>query len=413
MPEFEYTAYQRDDPTASSTTDRIRAESREAATRMLNANGYVPTRLREVREESKGVQVGRVLTSDVGKLFQRVKTQELAFFTSMFATLRDAGIDVLETLEILERNTKNEVLRDVIVEMQNDISQGVQLSDAMARHPKVFDALYVGMVRAGEKTKVAPALFRQAEMLEVSAQTKREVRSMMMYPVVVLIFSLAVFVAMMIFVIPAFQGIFDSLNGQLPKPTQILIDVSDFCKTKWWLFPVIFGGAGFGFVKWKNSPSGEIRWDRFKLDVPKIGEMNKKVVTARFARTLATLQDNGVDLVDALRTSASTTDNKVVEMAIEDAIEGLSHGGRMTESLRESGAFPDIALAMMEAGEVAGRVPYMLDKTAEVYEKEVANTVKGLKAIVEPLMMGVVGVFIGAIVIALYLPMFSIYDQIK
>ena len=236
---------------------------------------------------------------------------------------------------------------------------------------------------------------------------------MMIYPVVLLGFALAVFTLMILVVLPSFQGIFDSVQGQLPKPTRMLISVSDFFMANWWWMGLVAGAGVTGFVKWKRTPDGRMKWDQLKLSSRIFGKINQKVAAARFARTLATLQSSGIDLIESLRIAASTTSNRVVETAVEDAIERLGRGGQMTEALRASDAFPDIALAMMESGETAGRLPYMLDKTAEVYEKEVATSVTSIKSVMQPVFIAVVAIFIGAIVIALYLPMFSIYDQIK
>lgn len=405
MPRFSYTAYASDNP-SNQISDVLEAPSRNDATRMLLARGFQPLTVDEIKEGG--------LSLDMDILPDKVKPQDLAFFSRQLATLVGSGIPVLSALDIAARGSKSKSLKKAVAETRSDVNQGLPLSQALARHPKVFNDLYISLVRAGESGDLQGALNRLAEMLELQAQQRREIRGAMFYPIGVSIFTGVIFVMMMLFVVPAFQDIFKQAGSGLPKPTQMLVAFSDLARKYWFLLPVVAGGAVFGFRKWKASKEGKKIWDTAKLKAPLgIGVLTEKVITARFARTLATLQSSGVPLLQSMEIAGPTADNVIVEKAINEAARDVRNGRQLSAALREAQVFPDLAMSMLESGEKAGRVGEMLNKVAETYEDEVANSVKALKSIMEPALMVGIGIFIGGIVIALYLPMFSIYDKIQ
>lgn len=405
MAKFRYTAYQSSNP-GQQVTDVLEAPGETDATRMLLARGLQPLTIEEVKDSGLNLQM------DI--LPDKVKPQDLAYFSRQMATLVGAGIPVLSAMEIAARGSKKKTLREAVDSARNDINQGLPVSDALARHPKVFDSLYVSLIRAGESGDLQGALNRLADMLELSAQQKREVKGAMVYPLGVAIFTGVILIAMLMFVVPAFQGIFAQAGSGLPTPTQILVNASDLVKKFWYLLPVVIGGGIFGFKRWKQTEQGRSIIDDLKLKMPiGIGTLNEKIVTARFARTLATLQASGVPLLQSLEIAAPTANNKTIEVAVSKAALDVQNGRPLSIALREREVFPDMAMSMLESGEKAGRVGEMLNKVAETYEEEVANAVKALKSVMEPAMMVGIGLFIGVIVVSLYLPMFSIYEKVK
>jgi type IV pilus assembly protein PilC len=405
MSRFKYTAYRSDNP-SNQISDIVEAPSREEATRMLISKGFQPLSIEPVKEGG--------LSMNMDILPDKVKPQDLAFFSRQLATLVGAGIPVMTALDIAARGSKRKSLKLAVDEVRSDVNQGMPLSQAMARHEKVFNYLYVSLVKAGESGDLQGALNRLAEMLELQSQQRREIRGAMVYPIGVAIFTFFILIAMMMFVVPAFQGIFAQAGSSLPAPTQLLVTASDLVRSYWYLLPLVIGGGGYAFKRWKSSDDGKMLWDKLRMNLPLgLGALASKVVTARFARTLATLQSSGVTLLQSMEIAAPTADNKVIEVAIRKAAYEVQNGRPLSAALREADVFPDLAMSMLESGERAGRVGEMLNKVAETYEDEVANNVKALKSIMEPAMMVGIGLFIGAIVVALYMPMFSIYDKIK
>jgi type IV pilus assembly protein PilC len=405
MPTFEYTAYAAADP-SNQISDRLEAPTRSDATRMILARGFQPLTVDEVKESS--------FSLDMDILPDKVKPQDLAYFSRQLATLVGSGIPVLSAMDIAARGSKRKSLQQAVQMARADINQGLPLSQSLARHPKVFNDLYISLVRAGESGDLQGALNRLADMLELQAQQRREIRGAMVYPIAVSCFTGVILIAMMMFVVPAFQGIFKQAGSSLPVPTQMLVNASDLVQSFWYLIPLVIGGTIFGFRRWKRSEEGGEIWDRFKLRLPLgIGSLAEKVITARFSRTLATLQASGVPLLQSMEIAGPTADNKVVQKAVMQASRDVQNGRPLSAALREADVFPDLAMSMLESGEKAGRVGEMLNKVAETYEGEVANAVKALKSVMEPAMMVGIGLFIGVIVVSLYLPMFSIYDKIK
>jgi len=405
MAQFKYTAYTVGNE-SMPLHDTIEAPSRIDATRALMARGLQPITIEEIAES--GINWNIQITA------AKVKPQELAFFSRQVATLVDAGISVISALEISGRSAKKAPFREAIQDITNSINQGTPFSSALAQHPNFFDSLYISMIKAGESGDLAGALERLADMLEASAQQKREVRGALAYPLVVSIVALVIMTAMLMFVVPAFKDIFSQAGGNLPAMTQLLVDASNALKNH---SIIIFGGMAamvFGFRFWKKSDSGSLIWDKIKLNLPLgVGQLVVKIATARYSRTLSTLQNAGVPLLQCMETAAPTAGNRVIENAVREAAREVQEGRPLSSALRAADVFPDMAMSMLESGERAGRVGQMLNKVAETYEQEVSNTIKSIKSIIEPVMIVAIGALIGVVVIALYMPMFSIYQAVN
>jgi type IV pilus assembly protein PilC len=299
-------------------------------------------------------------------------------------------------------------------ELRADVEGGMLLSEAMKRHPKIFERLFISMVEAGEAAGILDeVLDRVALHIEKATQIKRRVKGAMLYPLMVMSFATLVLVGLLLFLVPVFVHIFSQLGGDLPKLTQYVVNVSNLLKHKWYIIFPAFGGMIFGFFKWKKSESGRKQWDRFKLRVPKIGPVVLKVTMARFSRTLSTLVAAGVDIIQALEITGQTSGNWRVEVALADVRAKVHEGVPIAQPLVDNDIFPPMVSQMVKIGEETGELEKMLGKIADFYEDEVDAAIQSLTSIVEPLMMILVGCMVGVIVIAMYLPMFRMLSLVK
>jgi type IV pilus assembly protein PilC len=346
---------------------------------------------------------------------KKVKARSLQVFSRQFATMIDAGLNVVQGLVILEQQTDDKALAEVIREVRSDVEGGMLLSQALARHPKVFDRLYIAMVEAGEAAGILDTVLdRVAVQIEKEQKIKRRVKGAMIYPTLVLCFAFLVLAGMLMFLVPIFEDIFADLNGELPPLTKVVVTASDILKGYWFIiFPAIGGGI-WGFRRWKKTPAGRQVWDRFKLRAPAgIGKVVLKVTMARFSRTLATLVAAGVDIIKALEISGQTAGNWVVESALADVRAQVHQGIPIAQPLIENPVFPPLVAQMVKVGEETGELEKMLDKIADFYEDEVDASIQALTSIVEPLMMIGVGVVVGVIIIAMYMPMFKLLQLVQ
>jgi type IV pilus assembly protein PilC len=383
---------------------QIVAPDVSAAREQLRQRGLRPIALSEIGA-----------ASSAGRRRKKVKQRSLQVFSRQFATMIDAGLSVVSGLVILEQQTDDQALAGVIREVRADVEGGMLLSQALARHPRVFDRLYVSMVEAGEAAGILDTVLdRVAIQIEKEMKIKRRVKGAMVYPIVVLAFAFCVLVGMLMFLVPVFQNIFKDLGGDLPMLTQIVVHASDLFRGYWFiLFPAI-GGTIYGFLRWKRTPAGRQVWDRFKLRVPAgIGKVVLKVTMARFSRTLATLVAAGVDILKALEIAGQTAGNWVVESSLAEVRAKVHQGVPIAQPLIEDPVFPPLVSQMVKVGEETGELEKMLDKIADFYEDEVDTSVAALTSIVEPLMMIGVGAIVGVIIIAMYLPMFKLLQLIE
>jgi type IV pilus assembly protein PilC len=346
---------------------------------------------------------------------KRVKTRSLQVFSRQFATMIDAGLNVVASLVILEQQTDDKALAAVLRDVRSDVEGGMLLSQAMARHPNAFDRLYISMIEAGEAAGILDTVLdRVAIQIEKEMKIRRRVKGAMIYPLVVLTFAILTLIGMLLFLVPVFQHIFSDLGGDLPTLTKGVVAASNLVRGYWFILFPAMGFSIWGFRRWKKTPAGRQVWDRFLLRVPGgIGKVVLKVTMARFSRTLATLVAAGVDIIKALEISGTTAGNWVVESALADVRAKVHQGIPIAEPLIENPVFPPLVSQMVKIGEETGELQKMLDKIADFYEDEVDTSIASLTSIIEPIMMIGVGAIIGIIVIAMYLPMFKLLQLVQ
>ena len=384
----------------------IHAPDVSTAREQLQARGLLPTRWPSATPQASAGDVSA---------FKKVKPKALQVFARQFATMIGAGVSVVQALVTLEEQTDDKYLAEVIADVRSDVEGGVILSQALARHPKVFNRLFVAMVEAGESSgTLDTVLDRVAVQIEKETQIKRRVKGAMVYPIVVISFAFLVLTFMLLFIIPVFVKVFDSLDGELPKLTQIVMQASYALRHYWFIiFPAI-GGMIYAFRRLKRTEQGRQVWDRFKLKIPmKIGDVVHKIALARFSRTLATLVAAGVDIIKALEITGATSGNWVVESSLADIRTRVHEGVPISQPLQEDPVFPPMVSAMVKIGEETGELDGMLGKVADFYEDEVDSGIKSLTSIIEPILMIGVGIMVGTIVISMYLPMFKMLTLIK
>lgn len=386
----------------------VTASDLTTALEQLRQKGLLAQRIDEVGSQAAGGSASR-------GAFKGVKSKSLQIFSRQFATMIEAGLNVVAALVILEQQTSDKVLAQVVVQIREDVESGLLLSEAMARHPRVFGRLYVAMVEAGEAAGILDiVLDRVAIQMEKEQKIKSRVKGALVYPTIVLVFATLVLNAMLLFIVPVFTKIFSSLNGQLPSLTQHVVTVSTLLRGYWYIIFPFWIAVGVGFVKGKRTESGRRVWDRVRLRFPlKIGDTIRKITIARFSRTLSTLVAAGVDIIKALEITGQASGNWVVENALADVRDRVREGASIATPLLESSVFPPMVSQMVRVGEETGELDKMLSKIADFYEEEVDTAVEALTSIIEPLMMIGVGLMVGLIVISMYLPMFKMLQLVK
>jgi type IV pilus assembly protein PilC len=386
--------------------DQVEGTDQMAVASSLRQQGLLVI---DVKEES-------LAQKDILEPFKRVKPSDIVVFTRQFATMINAGLPIVRALYVLSEQTENQKLKEVVVRVRKDVEAGLALSEALAKHPKVFSRLYVEMVRAGEIGGILDGvLLRIASQLEDDQELRRKVKSAMTYPTIVLILAILAASFMLIFIVPIFARMFEDLGGTLPLPTRIAMGLSNLLTSIFGVFvyAAMIGGV-FLFLRWKNTEQGRRIWGRVVLRIPfKIGDVVQKVSLARFARTLGTLSAAGVPILQAIEITATSSGNWVVENALLKGRDAIREGIPIHKPLEDESVFPPMVTRMIAVGEETGDLDGMLTKIAEFYESEVDATVKALTSIIEPLMIVVVGGIVGGIIIAMYLPMFRIFELIE
>jgi type IV pilus assembly protein PilC len=388
------------------TSGEINAPTIEAAREQLRVRGLLAEGLREL--PASGDDTLRTV-------FKKIKSRSLQVFSRQFATMIEAGLNVVAALVILEEQTDDPYLAEVIGELRADVEGGLLLSQAMARHPKVFSTLYVAMVEAGEASGMLDhVLDRVAMQIEKETKLRRRVKGAMVYPAVVFTFASLVLTAMLMFIVPIFAKIFKDLGGSLPMLTQWVINASDLLRARWYIiFPLVICTI-VAIRRYKRTESGRQAWDRIKLRIPmRIGDIVLKVTLARTSRTLATLVAAGVDIIKSLEIAGSTAGNWVVETAVAEVRSRVHEGVPIAEPMSEHAVFPPMVSQMVKIGEETGELEQMFGKIADFYEDEVDSAIQSLTSIIEPLMMIGVGAMVGVIIISMYLPMFKMLTLIK
>ena len=405
MPEFSYEALDKGGRTVKGV---IEAGSEEVIIEKLRNMGYYPLNV-AINKTKSGSNVDISALPGLRMIFHRVKLGHVMTFTRQLATLIDAGLPIIRSLAILSEQVESVIFRDIIKAVSKDIESGSSLSDSLAKYPKVFDSLFVNMVRAGEVGGVLEAVLNKvAQFLENRQALIGKVKSAMMYPVIVMVLALGIVSFILVFILPKFQDIFSQLGAELPMPTQILLTASSIL-TNYWYWVIAFVIIMWQIVKKINSTKeGKYVFDRIKLRLPVFGELFKKLAITRFADTLATLITSGVPILQALDIVRETSGNEVVTRAMDSVYESVKEGETIYEPLGRCSVFPPLVVHMVAVGEETGAVDQMLRKVAEAYQREVDDTVAALTSIMEPILIVFLGVIVGGIVVALYLPMFNL-----
>ena len=379
----------------------LKAKSREDLERVLRQNRILVTTITK-----KAPDINIKFGTGISRL-------DISRFTRQFATMIGAGLPMVQCLEIMASQTDSVELSKVVTQVKEGVQGGATLADALARHPKVFDQLYSNMVQAGEVGGALDViLLRLAAYREKSDQLIRKVKGAMVYPSVIVVVAAGVTFGMLTFIVPVFAKMFGGLNAELPMPTQYVLAISHFLQD-YFLFLTI-GSIAFvvGLLWWKKTPTGALLFDKFMLMTPIFGNLIRKSAVARFTRTLGTLLSSGVSIIEAMEITAKTAGNVVIANAINKSVLSIAEGDTITGPLKESGVFPPMVTQMIAVGEKTGGLDDMLSKIADFYDEEVDEAVTALTSIIEPIIIVFMGIVIGGILIAMYLPMFDIIGKI-
>jgi type IV pilus assembly protein PilC len=392
----------------------VEAESKSHVSEELRQRGLI---VLDVSEKREALRIENLLDR-----FRRVNARDLSVFSRQFATLIQSGMPMLRSLHTLEDQTENERLKHAAGEVRKDIEAGSSLAQAMERHPRVFDDLFVSLVRSGESSgQLESALDRIAFQLEKLDALKRQIRSAMTYPAFIFVFAAAVLLAVVAFIVPVFVGVFEDIaesssgvSAELPAITQVTIGISDAITGSWYIIFPALAVLVVGLFRLKQTDMGREVWDRAKLRIPaNIGDVVHKVALARWSRTLSGAVSAGVPLLQAIRVTGETSGNAQVEKAMDDVYDSVKQGGSIAAPITRSPLFPPMVGHMVAVGEETGQLDQMLGKIADFYEAEVDAKVKALTALIEPLMIIFVGSVVGFIVISMYLPMIEVYNNIR
>ena len=403
MPKFSYTAV---DARGKQANGFVEANDQNDAITQIRQLGFYPQRLDEAKEEEAPVGTDNKPLAKKGG--GKVKSKVLTIFTRQLATLIEAGLPLMRSLNTLAKQERNPVMRTTMAQLATAVESGGTFSEALAQHPRIFDKLYVNMVKAGELGGVLEiVLTRLAEFQEKSQKIKGKVLAAMIYPLVVLVIASAILSFLLIFIVPKFQQIFqDALPGQpLPSVTLFVIACSDLLVSKWYLVLGVIALTVFGYKSLASVPAGVLFLDQLALRIPVFGDLTSKTAISRFARTLGTLISSGVPILQALNITRDTAGNVVVANAINKIHDSVKEGESVVGPMESSSVFPPMVTSMVQVGEETGQLPDMLVKVADVYEAEVDNVVTGLTSILEPIMIVMLAVIVGTIVIALFMPM--------
>lgn len=389
------------------------AGSKAQVTEQLRQRGLIVLDISEKREAFK--------FESILQRFKSVNLRNLSVFSRQYATLIASGMPMLRSLYTLEEQTEDEMLKKAVVSLRQDVEAGSSVSAAMESQPGVFDPLYRSMVGAGESSgRLEEALERIAFQLEKLDALRRQVKAALWYPATVFILAIVVMVVVVAFIVPVFVGIFEEISAEsgsssaLPIPTQIIVGISDFITGMWFILVPAIGLTAYAFVRWKKTEKGRMQWDKVKLRIPMhIGDLVQKVALARWSRTFSGTISSGVPILQAINISGATAGNAVIQEAMDGVYDSVKRGGSISKPLAEHDVFPAMVSHMVSVGEDSGQLETMLEKIADFYDAEVDAKVKALTSLIEPVMIMFVGGIVGFIVISMYLPIFSLYDNIR
>src|SRR5687767_907282 len=402
MPTFAYSGRTR---TGQSVTGERVADTMDAAVSALRREQIMVTRIDPTKAAKAAAPKKAKGTS--------VPAKNLAIFTRQFSVMIDAGLPLVQCLEILGKQEPNKHLAAAILKVREDVEAGAALADAMKRHPKTFDALYSNMIAAGEAGGILDTILKRlAVYIEKAVKLKGEVKSAMIYPVAVIVIATLVVGAILWKVIPTFATLFEGLGAQLPLPTRVVIAMSNGIVAYGWILLIVIGVIVYAIKSYYATDGGRHTIDRLLLKMPILGGILRKVAVARFCRTLSTLLASGVPILDGLDITARTAGNAIIEDAIQTTRSGIERGETISGPLRETNVFPSMVVQMINVGETTGALDAMLSKIADFYEEEVDTAVAGLLTLMEPIMIAFLGVIVGGIVIAMYMPIFDLISKL-
>jgi len=399
MPVFNYSART---ISGDLRRDTIDVPSRDDVISFLRSQRLIPV---SVRQKPKGLSIS------FGK---KVKNKEIVIITRQFATMVNAGLPLVQALDILVKQSGNEVLENTLSAVLHDVESGNTLADALGQHPKVFTELYVNMVSAGETGGILDTIMnRLASFLEKNEALARKVKAAMIYPAVISFVAVSAIVVLLLFVIPTFQEMFASFDQQLPLPTRIVIGASDFLQSYWWALGAAALGATVLFRGWIRTSSGRLTFDKIMLALPILGSLALKSAVSRFTRTLGTLLSSGVAILEGLEITAKTSGNRVIHDAVMISRTSIAGGESISKPLAQANVFPPMVTQMINVGEETGDLDGMLSKIADFYDDEVDVAVEALLKAMEPIMIVVLGSIVGGMIVAMYLPIFSVINTIQ
>ncbi len=401
MPMFEYTARSQ---TGQIQKGQLDVPTREDVTAHLRKNRLILVSVREAPKQIK-------LSIGGGA---RIKTRDIVIFTRQFATMINSGLPLVQSLNILAAQTENKALADITRAVVYDVESGNTLADAFSKHPRAFPALYVNMVAAGEAGGILDTiLLRLATFLEKNDALVRKVKGAMIYPGVIISVAAIAITILLVFVIPTFQSMFASANLELPLPTRVVIGLSQFLIGYWWAILLAIGGVVFGIRSYYATPAGRLQIDGLLLKAPVLGDVIRKSAVSRFTRTLGTLVSSGVSILEGLEITAKTAGNKVVQNEVMESRQSIAGGETIAAPLEKSKVFPPMVISMIAVGEQTGGLDEMLSKIADFYDEEVDVAVRALLSLMEPAMSVILGVIVGGMVVAMYLPIFDMMNAVQ
>ncbi len=398
MPFFKYAAKERSGNPVSGVSEAADQKS------LIDALRKQDLVIISVKEEKK-----KETNSVMLRFGANIKLGELVLFSRQMATMIDAGIPLVQSLEILSEQVENKAFQKILLEVKKDVAAGASFHEALAKHPRAFSALFINMVKAGESSGSLDAIMdRLAQYLEKTDSLIRKVRSAMIYPCVVSVMAVAITLVMMMKVVPVFKGIFADFGGELPLPTRVLVSVSDFLIQNFLLWFAVCVAAFFAIVNFAKTEKGKFIFDDFKLNMPVFGIIMRKVAVSKFSRTLSTLVKSGVPILSALEIVGKTAGNKIIERAVDKVRGSIREGENITTPLLRAKVFPPLVVRMISVGEQTGELEKMLTKIADFYDDQVDAAVAGITSLIEPLIIAFLGTMIGGIVICMFMPIFQL-----
>lgn len=405
MPKYVYKART---PTGKIVSEVIESTSQREVVDKLRNLKYVVIEVKEFKESSL-----KTILAKISPFKKKVKSSDLTIFSRQLATLVSSGVPLVQGLSILEDQFESPTFRSIIKAIKTDIESGVSISDAMKKHPKAFSELYIGMIHAGEVGGILDqVLDRLSTYLESAEELKAKIKGAMMYPIIVSLVAIGAAVVMLTVVVPRFAKLFEEIGAKLPTPTLMLVNLSNFVKKWIWLFILLGIAVVIAFRRiYASSYKFALKVDSMLLNAPVVGDVIRKTAIAKFTRTLGTLVRSGVPILQAMETVAKTAGNKLIEKTIMEARESIREGERIAEPLKKSGVFPPMVVQMISVGEETGALDAMLIKIADFYDKEVSAAIEGLTGMIEPLVIVFLGVVVGGMVVAMYLPMFEMTSK--